>query len=284
MNRCALADVDARMLQHVTFTGWDEATDLAELEEFCAECVPNTIEIAVLASLSKESEERYPRPAFAADILAAAHRNGQRTAIHFCGALARHLLLGGLPRAQERLPEWNRATALAQRIQINVPQDTLVAARSVFLHVPETVPFTGPDAIKSVADRIEGKDVILQARGAEFPAKEHDRLFWLFDRSGGRGETPGAGEWPRPQPGRLVGYAGGLGPDNAGPFAAFMHGAASALDGQFWIDMESKIRERYDAHPGGARASESDQDIGTYLSIDKCRQVVSEVRRLLPAR
>ena len=64
---------------------------------------------------------------------------------------------------------------------------------------------------------------------------------WLFDASGGRGIAPAV--WP-PHPGRLVGYAGGINPDNVLAVLAAGVGAA----GPYWIDMESGVRtdDRFD--------------------------------------
>lgn len=64
---------------------------------------------------------------------------------------------------------------------------------------------------------------------------------WLFDASGGRGIAPAA--WPA-HPGRLVGYAGGITPENVLTVLAAGVGAA----GPYWIDMESGVRtdDRFD--------------------------------------
>lgn len=73
---------------------------------------------------------------------------------------------------------------------------------------------------------------IAQCRGERFP--EDASIDWLHDLSGGRGiETP---TWPT-YPGRLAGYAGGIGPDNVLDAIA-----AIGATGPYWIDMESRIR------------------------------------------
>lgn len=89
---------------------------------------------------------------------------------------------------------------------------------------------------------------IAQSRGDEFP--KDTSVDWLFDRSGGRGEAPTA--WPaHPGNDRLVGYAGGISPEN-------IRGVMSVLEqrtGRYWIDMESGVRtnDRFD--------------------LEKCRQI-----------
>jgi phosphoribosylanthranilate isomerase len=65
---------------------------------------------------------------------------------------------------------------------------------------------------------------------------DDDTVDWLFDRSGGL--------WP-PHPGgdRLVGYAGGIGPDNVADVLEQI-----GATGPYWIDMESGVRtdDRFD--------------------------------------
>jgi len=60
----------------------------------------------------------------------------------------------------------------------------------------------------------------------------------LFDSSLGKGLSPA--KWPTPVPGRLCGYAGGLGPDNLAEALPKIAEAAGARN--FWIDMESGVR------------------------------------------
>jgi phosphoribosylanthranilate isomerase len=92
---------------------------------------------------------------------------------------------------------------------------------------------------------------IAQTRG-EFPQSDQ-RVDWLYDPSGGRGETPKA--WPKHPGGRqLVGYAGGINPEN-------VSAVVIAIDstGPYWLDMESGVRtdERF--------------------SAEKCRRVCQEL-------
>jgi len=79
---------------------------------------------------------------------------------------------------------------------------------------------------------------ILQAREDVFP--EDAEVDWLYDTSGGRGETPT--RWPRAvNPQRLVGYAGGLGPGYDWSLIA-----DAANGAPYWIDMETKVRNEQD--------------------------------------
>jgi phosphoribosylanthranilate isomerase len=90
---------------------------------------------------------------------------------------------------------------------------------------------------------------IAQCRAA-FP--DDTSVDWLFDASSGRGIAPAA--WPA-HPGRRVGYAGGIKPDNVLDVIRAGVGAA----GPYWIDMESGVRtdDRFD--------------------LTKCRQVCEAV-------
>jgi len=80
---------------------------------------------------------------------------------------------------------------------------------------------------------------------------ETRRVDWLFDPSGGRGEKPS--EWPE-HPGFLVGYAGGINPDNVQDVLAAIN-----ANGRYWIDMESGVRT------------------DNIFDLEKCRQVCERV-------
>jgi phosphoribosylanthranilate isomerase len=58
----------------------------------------------------------------------------------------------------------------------------------------------------------------------------------LFDASGGRGIL---GDWHSPIPGKICGYAGGLGPDNV---LQELEKISAICNKPFWIDMEGKLR------------------------------------------
>ena len=77
-----------------------------------------------------------------------------------------------------------------------------------------------------------------QPRGEMFP--DDDRVDWLYDASGGRGIVP---ERLPPYPGRRVGYAGGIRPDNVARTVKQV-----AATGPYWLDMETGVRtnDRFD--------------------------------------
>ncbi len=74
--------------------------------------------------------------------------------------------------------------------------------------------------------------IILQARRFNRDIVSHSQL---FDRSGGRGMMPT--NIPATVPGGFVGYAGGMGPETVLSYLDRIEG-----DGDFWIDMESRVR------------------------------------------
>lgn len=74
---------------------------------------------------------------------------------------------------------------------------------------------------------------ILQCRGA-FPLTKG--VSWLFDQSGGRGIE--ATWWPSQHGAAMCGYAGGIGPDNVLDVLAQLNAS------DFWIDMESSVRDK----------------------------------------
>ncbi|MGY4224421.1 phosphoribosylanthranilate isomerase [Bradyrhizobium sp. USDA 4503] len=82
---------------------------------------------------------------------------------------------------------------------------------------------------------------IAQTRADSFPTDTS--VDWLFDRSGGAGVAPTA--WPmHPGGDRLVGYAGGISPDNIGGVMSVLE----QMPGRYWIDIESGVRtdDRFD--------------------------------------
>jgi hypothetical protein len=128
-------------------------------------------------------------------------------AAHLCGGHARSALAGVDPLG----------LASFERVQINTTEQNIDIA-----------------AVRKWGEGI-GARVILQCRG-EFPGTA--AVAWLFDTSGGRGLMPDS--WPKPHPTQISGYAGGIGPDNVLDVLSRIE----ATD--FWIDMESKVRNAND--------------------------------------
>lgn len=211
----------------VTLTGADDRTDPAELLNLSAR-YPGT-EFGILLSAQRAGTARYPNPAWIDRI----RGRGLRLAAHVCGALAHEIVSSGRSLIDPHLHGFSR-------IQINT-------ARPVDI-----------DLLLGWRDRVSGftrepLEVILQCRES-FP--QEDRISWLFDRSGGRGDRPEF--WPEPPGSATIrhGYAGGIGPETLVETLR-----AIPAQGGFWIDMESRIRDTDDR-----------------FSPDLCRQVLETVQ------
>lgn len=183
----------------ITFTGADDRTDIAGMRRLSDQY---PIEWGVLFSPSRQGvDPRYP----GGEMQSALLWSGLRMAAHLCGRYSRDVMSGEPFHGPVDLSYF-------KRVQIN--------------HVD-------PRPSKMCAfGNGWGVRCIAQTREVSFT--ENTSVDWLFDQSGGRGAEPQA--FP-PYPGRLVGYAGGIGPDNV--LSVIERIAAT---GPYWIDMESKVR------------------------------------------
>lgn len=272
------------MLNHVTFTGWDRHTDLFELQTFLEDCPQQTVEIAVLYSSRQDDDDRYPECGQAIEILRTSKAAGQRTAVHICGRAARELVASvdaAVDHTQIVLP-WEAAgiVTLADRVQINVTEDAWQEGAEKYRRA-------------LTLSRMFNRPIIVQSRVAEaWPAVAHlgpdaERMVpILFDRSAGTGKPllaqPENGEprpYPTPVPGRLVGYAGGLGPDNVAEFMRSIYAPGGARE-RYWIDMETGIRERFST----SKRRPDGPEPATYVSLTKCQRVMSVIGPWLEGR
>lgn len=195
----------------ITFTGVDEFTPVDGLLDLAGEY---PVEFGILFSPSRQGSGRYP-PLYS---LARLWMKSLHLSAHICGDYSRELITNGDFPALELLIERN-----FDRVQVNTADPTV-----------------DPDRIWAWANRF-GRRAILQTRNPDvFPSSTS--VDWLFDASGGRGILPSA--WPNPHPtsGAMVGYAGGLGPDNV---AAAVE-AIGRIPGPYWIDMETGVRDEND--------------------------------------
>lgn len=202
-----------RLPAFITFTGLDARTDLTRAFRL-AQVYP--IEFGVLFSPKRQGlEPRYPDGDTQSSIWwspLAGNGGGNlgHIAAHLCGQYGRDIMTGASP---------------------NVPVD-LVYCRRVQVNHLEPDPRVIGRYVSGWGRRLHG---IAQTRGDSFPPPAR-RCDWLFDRSGGTGQQPAA--WPRhPGGNQLVGFAGGIGPDNVLKTLRQIDSA-----GPFWIDMESGVR------------------------------------------
>lgn len=203
----------------ITFTGVDQWTDPQDMKDLSWDY---PVEWGILFSQKRQGmDPRYPDPATQWVIA----QSGLRLSAHICGASSRAIM--GEDSAFVMIPNHKAY----KRFQINHRE-------------PD------PERIARFAEKVRVR-CIAQTRDTTFP--EDNRIDWLFDRSGGRGEAPDT--WPpHPGNGRRVGYAGGIGPDNVvGVLAEIVP------KGPYWIDMESGVRT------------------DDRLDIEKCREVCRRV-------
>jgi hypothetical protein len=186
-------------LPFITVTGADEKTDVGMLQTLDAE-------IGLLYTATPEGQNRYPRK----DWIKTASLNLSRVAIHICGQTARDELLAG---ALDDL------LANAQRLQVNGTFSIEDCDRICAMY-PE----------KTIITQHNPENQHLLAVNAENHAL-------LVDASGGQGISPDV--WQHPDSQKVVGYAGGLGPDN---LALELNRISAIAIGSWWVDMEGKLR------------------------------------------
>lgn len=217
MNRFALA----RAPKFITLTGVDERTDLRRLVELSERYL---VEFALLVGDSRNGT-RHRYPSF--DFLQKFVRLKCRKALHLCGQYAAAINSRSVGPVRWIYPLLRDV----DRIQVNSRE-----------------PIT--EAIEAMLGGY-GVQTIAQCRGDQFP-RGYSHLSWLFDRSGGRGVAPES--WP-PFPGRLVGYAGGIGLDNIASVIEAIN-----ADGGYWLDMETSLRTPDD-----------------WFDLDKCELILQAV-------
>ncbi len=211
-----MPDITPRLPEHLTFTG---VGDHVNIDEMAAYSLLYPIEWGVLISLSQTGfHPRYPTPSKIQQML----DRDLPLSLHICGGLARQTNQGGVSTL------FDLDVTQFRRIQIN--------------HLDPNV------ALIAEFSQKYGVRCIAQCRADTFP--ETSGVDWLFDRSGGRGVV--ADTLP-PYPhrelvvphGAMVGYAGGIGPDNI-----LSHIQRINASGPYWIDMESSVcpNDRFDLH------------------------------------
>lgn len=186
---------------YITFTGADDRTDPASMVDLAKDY---PVEWGILFSGSRQGmEPRYPS---LPDRLVL-HRGYPLTAFsaHLCGGHARNVMMGIPPMVPISL-------SFFSRVQINHRNP-----------VPERVAATS---------MLVGRGICQTRDPLQFPTDSS--VDWLYDCSGGNGTL--AEEWPV-HPGRLVGYAGGITPENVKDVLT-----AIGATGPYWIDMESGVR------------------------------------------
>lgn len=216
------------MLEIVTFTGVDSTTELAKLTDISKRYPIAEFGILVGTRTSRADGGIFPALDLVERFRDHCAANGIRSSLHLCGEWSRSAL-----GRSDVLP-YLQVLELAKgfgRLQINLHGDFFGS---------EWIEPRKASVLAFVED-VRCDQVILQHRLAwsEIPVT-HEKVEYLFDRSGGRGETA-FHLWPEPPAGsgERFGYAGGIGP-------AHIHLACNFIrqypDHRLWIDMEGRIR------------------------------------------
>jgi hypothetical protein len=215
--------------QFVTFTGLDSKTDLARVQAL-SKRYPVEWGILFGGKIGYQLNKRYPGD----QTVIAALNADIRLSAHLCGRFARYAMNPDAENADDILPRinaWRTAKAAFRRVQVN----------AVDYDIPALERFQS----------LMNLPLIMQTRGNAFP-EPLDGLTYLHDPSGGRGiEPPSRPRQMAAMP--LVGYAGGIGPENVREVIASLDAHA------YYIDMETKIRT------------------DDWLDLDRCETVCQQV-------
>lgn len=190
----------------ITLTGIDQWTNMNAL---CA--IAYKAEIGILITATPEGRPRYPSEPWVG--ITIAEYPQLQYALHICGNGARTKLKSG------HYDPWMK---YVKRIQINgvVDNEELIAICNTYSsHTIITQHPGNHSANLSLID---------------LPIKNHSLL---VDGSGGRGVSPI--KWAAPTTDKLVGFAGGLGPNEIIKNLVEIDKIAKA---DYWIDMENKLR------------------------------------------
>lgn len=216
-------------LQHITFTGIDDNTDIKALTEIQREFP--IAEFGVLTSYHwYENGNRYLDPLIINEL----RGNGLNLALHVCGSAAHDAALGKWKHIDETIfePSTPVGIELFKRIQLNLAERN---DNPKFCCIPLII---GQELI--VQQRAELELPLFEntlKKWKERPFPHRDTISALLDSSGGRGIDTPLKVWPSSG---KIGYAGGFNPDNVEEKLTFL--MSHVTQGTFWIDMESGVR------------------------------------------
>lgn len=191
------------IIGRITLTGADERTDIKALRQL-VDTFP-AVELGLLYTAKPEGRPRYPSRDW---LVQAAEALSGRVAIHVCGGGARRELLeGGMADLLKHAP----------RVQVNGAMKVEEAEKAAAL----------VGTLITQHNELNLKLLNVQAQNHAL----------LIDASGGRGISPTG--WVAPKTDKLVGFAGGIGPDNL--TTEYLRISEVAKVGA-WSDMEGKLR------------------------------------------
>lgn len=220
----------------ITFTGIDQHCVINDLVQLLR--ADPRVELAFLFSAKRAGHQnRYPTPEWIEDTAAQIEMEAGfgRLAVHLCGTEARDSFLAG--EGCYHFPLWR-----FERIQVNgrIEREQASGLRRML---------DDAGVLKIITQYDQNPPL------HEWVRKPGHQV--LFDASGGRGIA--REEWPRHLGDWICGYAGGLGPHNL--ITEIPRIAAAARPNEYWIDMESSVRDEYD-----------------YFSVELARQALASVR------
>jgi hypothetical protein len=194
--------------EFITFTGVDAQTDSKRLRDISSRY---PCEWGVLFSPNRQGkDQRYPSYDIISNIISFMEDNPFVSfAAHVCGQYAESLMT--------RVPISIGYTYLPYfgRIQVN--------------HVTPDV-----SIMNGFSDHIK-KPVIIQTRQTDVFPPTMQGVHWLYDASGGKGILPTT--YPENSRANLVGYAGGINPENVVVVNDMVQ-----HNTPYWLDMETGVR------------------------------------------
>lgn len=203
----------------ITFTGIDESTRPREL--FSLLHADPRVELAILYSETRAGSARYPFPDWIDVTVSKVNALfPHRLALHLCGRTVKRLIGGTVPSDLPSL--WKFA-----RIQLN--------GKFEEEHAEQLQRLIGEGLSFPIITQYDGNEQLHE----QVNRRRHQVL---FDASGGRGVK--RKDWPKHMGDWVCGYAGGLGPDNLREELPRI--AAAAGNHDYWIDMESSLRDDED--------------------------------------
>lgn len=210
-------------IKKVTLTGADDSIRAAELLDISIKYP--FVEWGILLSRNSKGNKRFPSQPWLNE-LSILH-DGFNLSGHLCGAYVRELLMGNSSFISEIGDVWK----CLSRIQINThgePHSYDLARLTYVLtkNLDKEFIFQYDNVNKDLFEKI-----------AFLP-----NVSALFDLSHGAGVLPES--WPHPLTQVPCGYAGGLSPENL--LGQLVNIESAVMDGEIWIDMETKIRSNND--------------------------------------
>ena len=210
--------------EYITFTGVDENTDLDRCIDI-AERFDHKVEWGILASFSNKAH-RYPNIKFLRHAIQYLDRHSS-VAVHLCGEYAREANAGNFDKPGSVLhDDLYDFVDFVPRWQIN-----LVAGAYDLIELQTTA-------------QLLYTTFIIQNRTSKLPENakdEYPNLRFVQDCSGGKGRLIDVSKSPViDDPDYMMGYAGGIGPDNV------VDVVDQIQSNRYWIDMESSLRNESD--------------------------------------